>query len=64
VATLGFVGTGYWLTYRNAKAACAEGETCARPLPNRLVKAALVAATVLVLAALGFDFFAPILLNS
>ena len=64
VATLGFVGTGYWITYRNAKAACAEGKTCARPLPRRLVKAALVVATVLVLAALGFDFFAPLLLNS
>lgn len=64
VTTLGFVGAGYWLTYRNAKGACAEGETCARPLPNRLIKAALVVATVLVLTALGFDFLSPILLNS
>ena len=64
VATLALVGTGYWLTYRNAQAACVEGETCARPLPRRLVKAALVVATVLVLAALGFDFLAPLLLNS
>jgi hypothetical protein len=33
-------------------------------LPSQLVKAALVVATVLVLAALGFDFLASLLLNS
>jgi mercuric ion transport protein len=64
VATLGSVGTGYWLVYRDSKRVCADGESCARPLSNRLVKTALVVATVLVLAALGFDFIAPLLLNS
>jgi mercuric ion transport protein len=64
IATLGFLGAGYWLVFRDAKGACADGEACARPLPSRLVKAALVVATVLVLAALGFDFLAPLLLNS
>jgi mercuric ion transport protein len=64
VATLGLLSAGYWLTYRNSKAACAEGEACARPLPNGFVMTALVLATVLVLAALGFDFLAPLLLNS
>jgi mercuric ion transport protein len=63
-ATLGFLGAGYWLTYRESKTVCADGEACARPLPRRLVKAALVVATVLVLAALGFDFFAPLLFDS
>lgn len=63
-ATLGFLGAGYWLVYRDSQRACADGEICARLLPNRLIKAALVVATVLVLAALGFDFFAPLLLNS
>jgi mercuric ion transport protein len=63
-ATLGFLGTGYWLVRRDSKRVCADGEACAHPLPNRLVKAALVVATVLVLAALGFDFLAPLLLNS
>lgn len=63
-ATLAFLGTGYWLVHRTSKRACADGEVCARPLPNRLVKAALVVATVLVAAALGFDFLAPLLLNS
>jgi len=62
-ATLAFVGAGYWLVYRSSKAACAGGEACARTLPNRLVKAALVAATVIVLAALAFDFLAPYVLS-
>src|SRR5258708_269668 len=38
VATIGFLGAGYWLVYRTSKVACAEGEVCARPLPNWLVK--------------------------
>ena len=59
-----FLGSGYWLVHRASQAACVEGEACARPLPNRLVKIALLVATVLVLAALGFDFLAPVLLNS
>jgi mercuric ion transport protein len=63
-ATLSFLGTGYWLVRRDSQRQCAEGAVCARPLSNRLVKTALLAATVLVLAALGFDFIAPFLLNS
>ena len=63
-ATLGFLAAGYWLVFRTSKTVCAEGEACARPLPRRLVKTALVVATVLVMAALGFDFLALLLLNS
>jgi len=63
-ATAVFLGTGYWLVHRASKRACADGEVCARPLPNRLVKIVLVVATVMVVAALGFDFLAPLLLNS
>jgi mercuric ion transport protein len=63
-ATIGFLGYGYWLVYRSSKRACSEGEACARPLPNRLVKAGLILATVLVVAALGFDFLAPLLFYS
>ncbi len=63
-AALVFLGAGYWLLYRASKRACADGEACARPLPNRLVKAALVVATILIVAVLGFDFLAPLLLNS
>jgi len=63
-ATTLFLGTGYWLVHRASNRACVGGEACARPLPNRLVKIVLVLATVLVVAALGLDFLAPLLLNS
>lgn len=62
-ATLAFLAAGYWLVYRSSKVACAEGEACARPLPNKLVKLALIAATLIVIAALSFNFVAPYLLS-
>jgi mercuric ion transport protein len=62
-ATLGFTGTGYWLVYRAARRGCADGEECARPLPNGTVMVVLVAATVIVIAAFGFDYLAPWLLS-
>ena len=63
-ATLAFLGYGYWLVYRSSTRACADGEACARPLPNRIVKTSLVLATILIIAALGLDFIAPLFLNS
>jgi mercuric ion transport protein len=63
-ATLAFLGYGYWLVCRSSTRACANSEACARPLPSRIVKAGLILATVLVVAALGFDFIAPLFLNS
>jgi mercuric ion transport protein len=60
-ATIAFLGTGYWQVYRSSRIACA-GEACARPLPNRIVRGTLVVATVLVIAAFGFDYVAPYLL--
>jgi mercuric ion transport protein len=62
--TIGCLGYGYWLVYRSSKLACADGDACARPLPNRLVKTGLIVASLLAVAALGFDFLAPLLLNS
>jgi mercuric ion transport protein len=62
-ATLACLGYGYWLVYRRKKIACAEG-ACARPLPNHIVKAGLVLATILVAGAIAFDLLAPLLLNS
>jgi mercuric ion transport protein len=61
-ATIVCLGYGYWLVYRSSKAGCAGGEACARPL--RLVQLGLIVATVLVIAAVGFDFLAPLLLDS
>jgi mercuric ion transport protein len=63
-ATLACLGGGYWLVYRSSKAACADGDACARPLPNRMVKIGLILGTILIVVALGFDFLAPLLLNS
>jgi mercuric ion transport protein len=59
-ATAACLGGGYWLHYRSRKMACAEGEVCTRPLPNRLVRFGLILATVLVIGALVFDFLAPL----
>jgi mercuric ion transport protein len=59
-----FLGYGYWLVYQSSKLACPDGEVCARPLPNRLVKSGLILATILVVAALGFNFVAALFLDS
>ena len=63
-ASLACLGAGVWLTRRESKRACAEGKACARPLPNRLVKTALIVAALLVVAAISFDFLGPLFLNS
>ena len=62
-ATLACLGYGYWLVYRRNKIACADG-ACPRPLPNHIVKAGLVLATIIIAGAIAFDLFAPLLLNS
>ena len=64
MATIACLGYGYWLVYRSTKVACGDGEACARRLPNGLAKIGLILATVLVVAALGFDFLAPLFLSS
>ena len=64
VATLAFLGAGYWRVYRRPKFEYAEDAACARPLPNRIVMGALWGATVLVVAATAFPFVAPILLDT
>lgn len=63
IATLGFVGAGYWLVYRGSMRACTDGEACSRPLPNKLVMVLLIAAAVIAIAAFGFDYLAPYLLS-
>lgn len=59
VITLAFLGYGYWMVYRKPKD-CAEGEACARPLPNRLVKSALWGSTILIVIALFWNSIAPV----
>jgi mercuric ion transport protein len=63
-ATIACLGYGYRLVYHESKIGCVDGETCAQPMPNRLVKLGLILATVLVVAAIGFNFLAPLFLNS
>jgi len=62
-ATVVCLGYGYWLVYRNARPGCAEGDACARPLPNLIVRGGLILATVLVIAALGFNVIGPLFLT-
>ena len=60
-AALGFLGAGFWRTYRK-QAAC-DGPACARPAPNRLVKASLWGVAVLVCVAVAFPHVVPLLLS-
>lgn len=60
VAALGLLGYGYWLVYRSPKA-CEDGDACARPLPNRVVKSALFVSTVLTMIALFWNWIAPVI---
>jgi mercuric ion transport protein len=62
-ATLACLGYGYFLVYRRKNIACAEGAACARPLPNHIVRAGLVLATILVGGAIGLDLIGPSLLT-
>ena len=61
--TLACLGYGYWRVWRARRTACDEDAACSRSLPNRVVSIALVAATVLVAAAVAFDFLAPLILT-
>ncbi|MBU2583132.1 MAG: mercury transporter MerT [Alphaproteobacteria bacterium] len=60
--TIALLGYGYYLVSVRPNQACPDG-SCARPLPNILVKSSLWIATMLVAAALSFDFVAPLLLK-
>ena len=48
VATLGFLGAGYWLVFRASKTVCADGEAVPIRCRTGWSKTALVVATVLV----------------
>ena len=61
-ATIALLGYGFYLVYwRAAKVACADGAACARPLPNVLVKGALWTALVVVIAAVSFNSWFPLI---
>jgi len=60
--TLALLGYGYYLVHVKAKLACVDG-SCAQPQRNRFAKTSLWIATALVVAALGIDYVAPLLLQ-
>ncbi len=62
--TLALLAYGFYLTYRKPDTSCADGAACARPLPNRIVKVALWAATALIIAAILFPYAVPYLLGN
>jgi len=57
------LGVGYWLMRRSEIAACADGQACARPLPNRVVRILLFTAALVIVAAFSFNFLAPYVLT-
>lgn len=61
--TLALLAYGFFHVYRKPVAACGAGSACARPVSRRFVKGALWASTVLVAAAAGFPYVAPLLLG-
>lgn len=61
--TLGFLAFGFYRVYWRPQAACAAGEACARPLPNRIVKTTLWLATAIIAVAVAFPYVAPLFLN-
>ena len=65
VATAGFLAAGFYGAYRKPKAvACDPGTYCATPMSDRINKAVLWVSAVLVLAALAFPYYAPMLLGT
>ena len=63
IITLGFLGCGFWMVYRKPEVACDEGEACAHPLPNMVVKLALWFATALILLAFAWPYVVPLILG-
>lgn len=61
--TFALLGYGYFLVYRKSRDECTSGTACARPLPNKLVKAALWFSTALVALALAWPYVLPIVLG-
>lgn len=61
--SLCFTGTGFYLVYRRRNSACADASACARHESGSLVKTALWGAALLVLAAITFPYYAPLLIG-
>mgnify|MGYP003892845791 CR=1 FL=1 len=61
--TLALLGLGFYMVYRRpAVTACADGSYCARPAAHRIAKTGLWTATVLVLLAITFSYWFPLVI--
>ena len=58
--TLALIGLGFWQVYFRPKPACEAGSYCAKPNSSRVTKSALWIATVIVLAAVTINLWAPL----
>ena len=64
VPTAALLAGGFYTVYSKPKAAaCEEADYCATPISDRINKSVLWGSSVLVLAALAFPYFAPLLLD-
>jgi len=55
------LGYGFYRVYRPRKT-CADGDACAKPLPNTLVKTGLWSGATIVAIAISFPVWFPIIL--
>jgi len=56
VVTVGLLGAGYYLVYRNSRDDCADDKVCAQPVSQRMTKIGLWLATVLGAVAFVFPY--------
>ena len=56
-----FIGLGFWQVYFRPRMACEPGTSCSRPQSAIVVRIALWSATMLVIASLTLNWWAPLL---
>ena len=62
VASLGFLAAGFWKVYGKTTGSYQEGSSCSTPQSGKLVKVALWAATLLIVAAFSVETLGPLFL--
>ena len=60
LATIAFLGAGFWQVYFKKNVACEDGSFCVKPVSARITKTALWVATLLLLSAITIDWWAPL----
>lgn len=62
--TLASLGVGFFMVYRKPRLACADGSRCAQPSSDRTAKIGLWTAAVLVILAITFSYWFPLLVEA